>query len=87
MKNILLLFAGIILVFTGIQCSSRSGRATIIKNGVSLETKTFDLSVQFYDSNMVRVMKWMPGAKPDTSSLVVIKKPLPEIKIGVKKLN
>ena len=85
MKNILLLFAGIILVFTGIQCSSRSGRATIIKNGVNLETKTFDLRVQFYDSNMVRVLKWMPGAKPDTSSLVVIKKPLPEIKIGVKK--
>ena len=84
MKNILLLFAGTVLVFIGIQCSSQRGKATIIQNGVILETKAFNLSVQFYDGNVVHVLKWLPGAKPDTSSLIVIQKTIPELKIDVK---
>lgn len=84
MKPIRLLFAGIVLFLCVIQCSSNKKRVTIIPNGVNLETKNLNVKVQFYAGNLVRVVKWLPGEKPDSSSLVVIQKTLPELKIDVK---
>ncbi|MGC1392390.1 MAG: TIM-barrel domain-containing protein [Bacteroidales bacterium] len=84
MKHSILLFTGIALVFIGIQCSSKNGNVTINPGGIDLETKNFNLRVLFYDDNMVRVLKWLPGTKPDTSSLIVILKSPPDLKIGVK---
>jgi len=84
MKNISLLFAGIVFAFFAIQCSSDQGKTTSIPNGISLETKGLNLKVQFYADNMVRVVKWLPGTTPDSLSLVVIQKTLPEIKTTIK---
>jgi alpha-D-xyloside xylohydrolase len=84
MKHIGLLFAGIILVFLSIQCTSNSGKVTNIPNGVDLKTKDLNVKVQFYADNLVRVVKWLPGASPDSSSLVVIQKTLPDLKIDVQ---
>ena len=68
----------------GVLCSSNKGKVTIIPSGIDLETEHFNLRVQFYDGNLVRVLKWLPGTTPDTSSLVAIQKTLPELKIDVK---
>ena len=83
MKPIRFLFAGFALVLLGLQFSCNQEKVTIIPNGVQLETKNMNVKVQFYAGNMVRVVKWVPGATLDSASLVVIQKKLPELKTDV----
>jgi len=83
MKQILL-FAGVVLVVIGMQCSSQSGKVTNIPNGIDLETNNLNIRVQFFADNVIRILKWLPGTKPDSSSLIVIQKPLASLKTDVK---
>lgn len=68
-------------------CSSAQAKVKNISNGVQLEQPTFNVSVQFYSNSTVRIQKWLPGTKPDTSSLVVIQKTLPQLQINTQDLN
>jgi alpha-D-xyloside xylohydrolase len=64
-----------------IQCSDNQQKSAPIKNGIVLETKGLNLKVQFYAGNVVRVVKWLPEAKPDSNSLIVLQKDLPDLNI------
>ncbi len=84
MKNKTLLFACLFLILLGLQYCCNKTKVELIKNGVQLETGKLNVKVQFYASNTVRVVKWLPEATPDSTSLVVIQKILPDLKIIVK---
>jgi alpha-D-xyloside xylohydrolase len=63
------------------QCSFNKGVKSI-KNGIQLKTDQLNVTVQFYSNSIVRVVKWLPSAEPDTMSLVVKNKNLPELAIS-----
>ena len=83
MKNAIVISLGLILVLTSHQVSSSKDKVERIHNGVQLETGDLNVKAQFYSTNIVRVMKWLPEATLDTSSLVVIQKTLPHLDISV----
>lgn len=85
MKNKLLLIICLALSMVGYQCTSH--KVTKIQNGIQLETAKLNVKVQFYASNMVRIVKWLPGTKTDTVSLVVIQKSMPELKIAINETD
>jgi alpha-D-xyloside xylohydrolase len=81
-RHILLNLA--IIAMMAYQCSSDKTNVTPVQNGVQVEMSNLNLKVQFYANNMVHVTKWLPGSIPDTSSLIVIRKPLPKINVVLK---
>lgn len=86
MKRKNLLIISIVVAFISIQCSN-SGKITTVKNGILLENSSLNLKVQFYAPNAVRVVKYLPGTQPDSSSLIVVQKELPNIKVDVKETD
>jgi Alpha-glucosidases, family 31 of glycosyl hydrolases len=54
---------------------------TKIHNGILVEIDRQNVEVQFYASNLVRVVKWPSGTTPDSSSLIVMQKALPDINL------
>ena len=60
------------------------GKVTLIQNGVQLETSSINLKVQFYANNLIRIVKWLPRVIPDTSSLIVVQKTLPDLTVKTK---
>ncbi len=83
-RNILLL--GFLLVFSSHNFYLRAEKK-IIQNGVQVEINDLNIKVQFYADNIVRVVKWLPGTTPDTTSLVVIRKTMPEINIRTREIG
>lgn len=55
-----------------------------VKNGVELSTSVLNLRVQFYDDDVIRILKWDKEGTPDKVSLSVIKNSFPELNIKVK---
>jgi alpha-D-xyloside xylohydrolase len=41
-------------------------------NGIDLKTKQVNLRVQFYNDNIIRIIKWNHGASPDKKSLIIV---------------
>ena len=82
MKNRNYLIIGIALYLISMPLSF--GKVKPIKNGVLLEIAKLNQKVQFYSPSTVRVTKWLPGATPDSTSLIVIQKALPKLAIQVK---
>ncbi len=72
-----------LIAFICFQCSFQKAKVTNVQNGVQIETNALIVKAQFYANNTVRVTKWLPGTKPDSTSLVVIQKSLPGLKITV----
>ena len=58
-----------------------------IQNGIQVSTKNQIVRIQFYSKNIVRVVKHLPTIHPDTCSLVVLTKVLPNLKISIKENN
>jgi hypothetical protein len=54
-----------------------------IKNGVVVSTSLLKQKVQFYDDNIVRVVKWKPGMSDRKTSLSVIIDSLPSVSHSV----
>ena len=73
----------LILALMSYQCSSNKIKIINFQNGVRLESNDFIEKVTFYNNNTVRITKWIPGTLPDSTSLVVIEKGSPELKIQV----
>ena len=82
MKKVKLSMVCTLLIFISVQCTFKS-QTNIIKNGIELKLNKLNLRIQFYAADVVRVEKWLPGTEPDTLSLVVIQKNLPEIKNNI----
>lgn len=53
----------------------------IIKNGIELRTDSLLVRVQFYNHNIVRIIKWIEKGSPEKNSLSVIMNEFPEINI------
>jgi hypothetical protein len=88
MKNkFVLIITCLALLLVNYQCTLHKAEITRIQNGIQLETGTLNVKVQFYASNMVRIVKWLPGTKTDTTSLVIIQKTLPDLKIAVNETD
>jgi alpha-D-xyloside xylohydrolase len=56
----------------------------VIKNGIELTTPELNLKVQFYDNNIVRILKWSKNGSPDKLSLCVIEDSIKTLEIKIK---
>jgi alpha-D-xyloside xylohydrolase len=86
MKTKSILFSTL-FALVSFQCSFHKANVTNVQNGVQIEINSLIVKAQFYSKNMVRVTKWLPGTLPDSTSLVVIHKSLPELKIAINESN
>jgi alpha-D-xyloside xylohydrolase len=84
MKNNNYLIVLILIFFMSTQATYGKDIVIPIKNGVQFEVGNLNQKVQFYSPEMVRVVKWVKGATPDSTSLVVVLKAIPELTIRVK---
>jgi len=84
MKNKIILLICLATAITSFQNCTNESTVLNIKNGIQIETGNLNLRVQFYNNNTVRVVKWLPGIKPDSVSLIVIQKDLPDLNIIVR---
>jgi len=84
MNNKIISFILAALVSGGFQFSLCKDTMKQIHNGIQIEINGQNLEVQFYADNLARVVKWLPEAAPDSSSLVVIQKTLPDIHFQMK---
>jgi len=64
---------------------SLNPQVTEIKNGIELRTRELNLRVQFYDENIVRVLKWCKDGTPKKLTLSVIMDTIPALAIDVRK--
>jgi hypothetical protein len=84
MKNSIFLFFCAALLANCYQVSFCNEDVRHIQNGVQIETAVYRMSVQFYSDHTVRILKWLPEASPDSTSLVVIQKELPNINLHME---
>jgi alpha-D-xyloside xylohydrolase len=79
--KILFLLITIIFIFS----NAFTAQFKQIKNGVELKTSEYNLRVQFYNDDVVRIIKWPLDGTPDKLSLSVIKKDFPELSVITQK--
>ena len=84
MRKHLFLFFVLALIPILDRCTGSDKMIKPIKNGIQLETKRLNLKVRFYDDNIVRVVKWLPGGTSEKLSLSVIRDSLPGLDISIK---
>jgi len=63
------------------RCSTNKTTVEQIQNGVQIETAELKLKAQFYADDIVRVVKWLPGASVEKTSLAVIRDTLPNVEV------
>jgi len=83
MKNKIALFLCDLLFFVGAQISFGTDTVKPLHNGIQIESRSQSVKVQFYAGNIVRITKRLPDAAPDSPSLVVIQKTLPNIQLQI----
>jgi alpha-D-xyloside xylohydrolase len=59
----------------------------VIKNGVELTTPGLNLKVQFYDNDLVRILKWSKSGSAEKLSLCVIQDSTKTLAISIKQDN
>ena len=69
------------VLFLCLQISIYYAQVKTIKNGIELNTADLNLKVQFYDENIVRIVKWSRDGTSEKLSLSVIKNSIPELTI------
>jgi alpha-D-xyloside xylohydrolase len=83
-KLSLICMLGFILLFVA-QCSFNNPEIKIIKNGIEFSKGKHNLKVQFYDQNIVRIVKWGQAAGTSArKSLSVIQDTLADLNIKVE---
>jgi alpha-D-xyloside xylohydrolase len=75
--KILFLLITVIFIFSNVL----TAQFQQVKNGIELKTGEYNLRVQFYNDDIVRITKWPINGTSDKLSLSVIKKELPELPI------
>jgi len=76
-----------VIFLVTVQNFSLSAEVKNIKNGIELSSANMNIKVQFYDDNIVRILKWNEEGTPDKLSLSVIKNSIPEIGIKINENN
>ena len=84
MKKILLLIFCLISLYW-ISCSNQQGRGEWhqIEDGIQLQTHDYQVRVQFYTPEIVRVVKWPLSGQADKLSLSVIMPKQPSVRTSV----
>jgi alpha-D-xyloside xylohydrolase len=83
MKNKIVLFTCSFIFLVSVQISFSTNTVKRIPNGIQIEFGDQHVKARFYAGNIVRITKWLPEIKPDSSSLVVIQKELPSISLAI----
>jgi len=76
--------AGLGLVVLFIHCGNHVMVSTKTSNGVQLEGSDLNVEVQFFDDDIVRVVKWPRGGTSEKSSLSVLQRAPADISIQVE---
>ncbi|MBN2213679.1 MAG: DUF5110 domain-containing protein [Bacteroidales bacterium] len=84
MKKLNALAAALLTAFVICSCGSGVPEIKPAKNGTELITNNICLRVQFYDDDIIRVVKWLPGGTSGKNSLSVIMDSIPEITIDIQ---
>ncbi|MFC1569958.1 TIM-barrel domain-containing protein [bacterium] len=66
-----------------VRCQEKMLVVQKIQNGIQLSGSDLNIRVQFYDDQLVRVMKWPADGTADKKSLCVIQKELSELNIKI----
>ncbi|MBN2426384.1 MAG: DUF5110 domain-containing protein [Calditrichaceae bacterium] len=72
------------LILYSYSCSTYEIKIIHIKNGVKLNSKDMNLTLQFYSDNILRVVKWAESGTPDKKSLSVILDSIPDLDISIQ---
>ena len=84
MKNkFILSVCCVLFVLVSYQCSLEKAKITRVQNGIQLKTGKLNVKAQFYTNSTMHITKWLEGTKPDSLSLVVLPKALPDLKITI----
>ena len=84
MKNIIAFMIGSLFSISLIQTSFSAITVHRISHGIQIELADQHVKAQFYADNIIRITKRLPDAAPDSPSLVVIQKVLPDIHLQIK---
>jgi alpha-D-xyloside xylohydrolase len=84
MKNKIVSVVSIFLLLNIYQQSPGKDTVQRIQNGIRTECAGLNLKIQFYHDNIIRVVKWTPSASPDSTSLVVLQKPIQEVQLALQ---
>ena len=74
-----------ILLYYG--CTSVKKEIKPLHNGIQLISKKINVRVQFYQDDIVRIVKWLPDGTPEKTSLSVIVDTVPEISVDVQEVK
>ncbi len=74
MRKTILLLLLIISSIVITQCSMRDATIKIFANGVELNSSDISMRAEFYEDNIVRIIKWSADGTPEKNSLSVIGK-------------
>jgi alpha-D-xyloside xylohydrolase len=84
MKKTMIFLSAMLIAIIICGCASFKTELTPVKNGIRLSTRNLNVIVQFYDDDIVRVIKWLPGGTSEKTSLSVIIDSIPEIAIDIQ---
>lgn len=79
-----MILASVIMLYN---CGGDKVEVSNIKNGVQLTSSQHNLKVQFYDEDIVRILKWSPEGTNEKLSISVIINDLPDLDIQVEDLG
>ena len=62
----------VVILFMTVPCPAQNATVRRVRNGVCLQTDSFNVKVQFYADNIVRVVKWVPEGSSEKKSLIIL---------------
>ena len=84
MKNTKTFFFILLIGLLSYGCTSVWNEIRPVHNGIQLFTRKINVSVKFYQDNVVRIVKWLPGGTQEKTSLSVLLDTVPEIAIDIQ---
>ncbi len=87
MKRDFFRYLPLLLLLSCLQSAAMHAQVVEIKNGAELNTPALNVRVQFYDDNIVRVLKWTPRGSSEKISLAVIRDSVEDLGIKVERIN
>ena len=84
-KSIFILLLSVLFLITN--CQIHEVHIVNINNGIELKLINNNIRIQFYDENIVRVIKWPSESNPDKKSLSVIQNTNSQLNITISEEN
>ncbi|HES60243.1 MAG TPA: DUF4968 domain-containing protein, partial [Caldithrix sp.] len=74
-------------MFLMTKCQPHVVQVKNINNGIELNSINQNIRIQFYNNDIVRIIKWPSKGRPDKKSLSVINKPNTDLEITISEAN